>query len=85
MDLRVRKYLDGGCRIVAVTEVVAVPPIRVIIVCMTCMNIKTSDNFDAVSLELQEIQDQFSTSHAIILLGDLHSSLLSRVNNDKDK
>ena len=78
MDLRVRKYLDGECHIV-VTE----SPICIINVYIR-RNSKTSDDYDAALLEVQEILDKFSTSHAIILLSDMHSSLLSRVNNDKD-
>ena len=59
MDLRVRKYLYRGCRIV-VTEVVTDPPICIIN--MTCMDSKTSDDFDAVSLEVQEIKSVLDKS-----------------------
>ena len=51
IDLRVRNYLDCGCRIV-LTEVVTDPSICNINVCVTCMNSKTSDDFDVERLFL---------------------------------
>ena len=82
--MRVRKCLDGGCRIV-VTELVSNPPICIINVYMPCRNSRTSDDFEAILSEVQEILVKFSSSHAIILLGDMNSSLMCRANNEQDK
>ena len=49
------------------------------------VSVMATDDFDAILLELQEILDKFSNSHAVILPGDMNSSLLSRENNDQDK
>ena len=84
MNLKVRKCRDGGCRI-AVTEVVSDPLLRIVNVYMASTNGGATDDFDAILLELQEILDKFSNSHAVILLGDMNSSLLCRENNDQDK
>ena len=84
MDIRVRKCLDGGCRVI-VTELVTDLPICIINVYMPCRNSRTSDDFDAILLEVQEILDKYAGSHVVILLGDMNSSLVNRVNNDQDK
>ena len=84
MNLKVRKCRDGGCRIV-VTEVVLDPLLCIVNVYMPSRNGGATDDFDAILLELQEILDKFSNSHAVILLGDMNSSLLSRENNAQDK
>ena len=76
MDLRVRECLDGGCRVV-VTEIVTDPSICIVIVYMPCRNSRTSDDFDAILLDVQEILDKFPGSHAVILLGDMNSSILN--------
>ena len=52
---------------------------------MPITNGGATDDFDAILLELQEILDKFSNSHAVILLGDMSSLLLCRENNDQDK
>ena len=52
---------------------------------MPSRNSGATDDFDATLLEVQEIIDKFSNSHAVILLGDINSSLLSRENNNQDK
>ena len=84
MDLRVRKCLDGGCRIVVI-ELVTDPPVCVINVYMPCRNGRSSDDFQSILLEVQEIVAKFSPTHAIFLLGDMNSSLQKRDNNLHDR
>ena len=84
MDLRVRECLDGGCRVV-VAEIVTDPSICIVIVCMPCRNSRTSDDFDAILLDVQEILDKFPGSHAVILLDDMNSSILNREKTTRTK
>ena len=84
MNLKVRKCSDGGSRIV-VTEIVSDPQLCIINVYLPCRNSKATDAFEDILLELQEVLDKYTCTHAIILLGDMNSSLLNRGVNVQDK
>ena len=48
-------------------------------------NGRSSDDFQSILLEVQEIVAKFSPTHAILLLGDMNSSLQKRDNNLHDR
>ena len=41
-------------------------------------NSKATDAFEGILLEIQEVLDKYTSTRAIILLGDMNSSLLNR-------
>ena len=84
MNLKVRKCPDGGSRIV-VTEIVSDPLLCIINVYLSCRNSKATEAFEDILLELQEVLDKYTCTHAIILLGNMNSSLLNRGANVQDK
>ena len=84
MNLKVRKCLDSGYRVV-VTEIVSDPQLCIINLYMSYRNCKATDAFEDILLEIKEVLDKYSSTHAIILLGDMNSSLLKRWANVQDK
>ena len=84
MNLKVRKCPDGGSRIV-VTEIVSDPLLCIINVYLPCRNSKATEAFEDILLELQEVLDKYTCTHAVILLGNMNSSLLNRGANVQDK
>ena len=82
-DLKIRKCLDGGNRIV-VSEVLSDPPLCIINVYMPSRNTGNSDSYNQILLEIEEIICKFTATHVLLLLGDMNASLRARPHNSQD-
>ena len=69
-------FLCGGSRI-TVTELVTDRLLCIINVYMP-RNSRTSDSYEATLLQIQEIIDKYLSSLAVIVLGDMNSSLIGQ-------
>ena len=83
IDLKTRRCLDGGSRVV-VTEVLSDPPLCILNVYTPSRNTGHSESYDQTLSEIQEILNKYTTTHAVLLLGDMNASLKCRPNNAQD-
>ncbi|MES9904845.1 MAG: reverse transcriptase domain-containing protein [Sedimenticola sp.] len=82
-DLKFRKCNDGSNRIV-VTEMLSNPPVCLCNVYMPARNSRTSQSYSEILDELSEIISKYKSTHAIIVLGDMNASLITRKGNEQD-
>ncbi|KAH3835458.1 hypothetical protein DPMN_108806 [Dreissena polymorpha] len=74
---------DGSDRIV-VMEIAANPDICIISVYLPCRGNNTKYNFCEVMLEIEELLENYSDTHALFICGDFNSSLSRKPPNDRD-
>ncbi|KAH3836033.1 hypothetical protein DPMN_115746 [Dreissena polymorpha] len=66
-------------------EITANPDICIISVYLPCRGNSTKDNFCKVILEIEELLEKYSDTHALFICGDFNSSLSRQPPNDRDQ
>ena len=84
LDIRYKFHSNGGNRIM-ILEVQTEPPLCIIGVYMPVRDTTKKQDFQEILDEIQEIILTFRSSHVLFLVGDMNSSMLERLGNDRDK
>ncbi|KAH3826741.1 hypothetical protein DPMN_128651 [Dreissena polymorpha] len=83
-DLKTDLPEDGSDRII-VMEIAADPDICIISVYLPCRGNNSKDKFCEVILEIEELLEKYSETHALFICGDFNSSLSRQPPNDRDQ
>ncbi|KAH3842230.1 hypothetical protein DPMN_115726 [Dreissena polymorpha] len=83
-DLKTDFSDDVSDRIV-VMQIAANPDICIISVYLSCRGNNTKDNICEVILEIEELLEKYSDTHALFICGDFNSSLSRHPPNDRDQ